>query len=217
MLGFSPICDRPICSTPSKNDISVSQSLNFSQQLNGGLQLITGANQSLTFTQSNLYTLVTKLLQTLTFVQTNVCKLTLFENIINNLVIGQTNLFHYINNVEAIQTLSFKQIAQANNNIYYLLCECLKLKQSFGNGFDISVHQTLSLQWLEREVYEQVLHINQLIVSNFDSIDCCEPTGVNESRDVHTSMNMQQSVGCGMVYNCNIVDSMGLKQTAAWT
>lgn len=219
MLGFGPYSNTAISSVPDNLTIvnTIGQSLGLNQVLDGGVQHITGAMQTLTLTQTNVFNDMVQLLQTLTFVQTNICNLTIFQNIINNLIIGQTNVFNYVNNIESIQTLSFKHIAQINSNIYYLMCQCLQLKQSFGNGLDISVAQTLNLQWLEREVYEQVLAINQMILTNFDDVHCCEPVGYNDSRDIVSTMNMNQTVGCGMVYNVHISHNMGLLQSAAWT
>jgi hypothetical protein len=118
--------------------------------------------------------------------------------------------------VTNIQTLNIRQRPVINSLYNYLLCDCLKLKQTVTNAVPLEVSQFISFYWTEKEIQYQTLLLTQLIQTNYDDVDCCNPYGYNPDKDTSTPLVLAQDVGCAMTYNLAIAQSLNVRTATAW-
>jgi hypothetical protein len=205
---------------PKTSNVSVSQTLFVLQQCYVSPEY--NVKQVINIVQSNQYAYGVANTQSLTLTDTN----KLSQNL-STVTVYHTPIVHTLDIVQSvtpavgyndylIQTLNFRDVGVLSYNRYLALCQCIPIKQIVGNYVPLSVSQTLSLSWLEKDVTYQHLFLTQLIQTNADNITCCHPNGNNGSRDTSTNLNVLQSVDCTMTYNVTVPQQLNLLTAVAW-
>ncbi len=214
MLGLVTFSDAPLCSE-DELEIIVTQTLTFTQDVRAGVQIILELIQSLLFEQTLDSEFLNNLEHNLNFNQTLDTQTIYTDERVQTLVLLQQLISNLVHTFEQTQTILFFQNHEVNNVYSFLLCQCIFFNQKLMNAIELSVTQTLTFEWIEREVLEQMLTFIQTIGVNWDEDACCMGLGIPD-KSTDSDLVFTQEAIANMVYNIQVEQSLVFLNTAAW-
>lgn len=214
MLGLESIGESPLCGLELGHVLFIDQTLVFVQDAVLGHVRQYETTQDLLFTQSIEYRNLYDSIQALTLSQALACESVYLLNIVQNLNLQQTAIIGVVRDFPVIQTLGLTQEIKINNIYSMLLCHCISFQQFIKNAIELSITQSLNLEFIEREVIEHLLSLQQLLESNMDDLTCCGVGAPDKSSS--NNLAFTQLIGVGMVYTVNVEQDLDIFNTVAW-
>lgn len=216
MIGFQAVDEAPLCSAPFRYYLDLKSNLNLSQAVIAGKVYNFALSNSLVLTQDEAAARGVSISNNIALNQTIVVN-GVYHFGISNVITLVSNEAPKTNYTVAVSHPLYLSDGIAAAYIYGIeFCDNIALMHKFGWVIDVSMSNHINLSMHELDNIFSELHLQHLLTTNMDDVDCLNPFGSTGDKDLSNKLIITQSLNAKMIYACHTTQQLEIMATLAW-
>lgn len=216
MIGFQAVDEAPLCSAPFSYYLDLRSDLTISQAILAGKVYNFALSNALNLIQDEGVARSVDILHTIPLNQVITIN-GIYNMSIQNVVTLVSN-----ESPKTVYSAAISHPLFLNDNVqaayvYGLeFCDNIALVQKLGWIIDVSMSNHLTLTMHEMDSMFNELHMQHMLTTNMDDLNCTNPFGTSGDKDLSSRLIITQSLNAKMIYACQTQSQLEILATLAW-